>query len=61
MGRLYQWTTLNLNMLPYHDEYKVMGLAPYGNASETDDLYKKFKKYFYFYKKKGLIDTKKFK
>ena len=61
LGRLYQWTTLNLNMLPYHDEYKVMGLAPYGNASETDDLYKKFKKYFYFNKKKGLIDTKKFK
>ena len=59
LGRLYQWTTLNLNMLPYHDEYKVMGLAPYGNASETDDLYKNFKKYFFLNKNKGLIDTKK--
>ena len=46
-------------MLPYHDEYKVMGLAPYGNASETDDLYKNFKKYFFLNKNKGLIDTKK--
>ncbi len=59
LGRLYQWTTLNLNMLPYHDEYKVMGLAPYGNASKADDLYKKFKKYFFLNKNKGLIDTKK--
>jgi len=59
LGRLYQWTTLNLNMLPYHDEYKVMGLAPYGNADKNHDLYKNFEKYFYLNKKTGLIETKK--
>ena len=47
LGRLYQWTTLNLNMLPYHDEYKVMGLAPYAYADTNHDLYKSFKKYFF--------------
>ncbi len=59
LGRLYQWTTLNLNMLPYHDEYKVMGLAPYGKADVEHNLYKSFEKYFFFNKKIGLIDTKK--
>ncbi len=59
LGRLYQWTTLNLNMLPYHDEHKVMGLAPYGEADTNHSLYKIFKKYFFFNKNKGLIDTKK--
>ncbi len=59
IGRLYQWTTLNLNMLPYHDEYKVMGLAPYGKASKNHQLYKNFKKYFFLNKKKYLIETKK--
>ena len=59
LGRLYQWTTLNLNMLPYHDEYKVMGLAPYGKADVKHNLYKSFEKYFFFNKKIGLIDTKK--
>ena len=39
IGRLYQWTTLNLGMKPYHHEYKVMGLAPYA----TDIKYKNFK------------------
>ena len=59
LGRLYQWTTLNLNMLPYHDEYKVMGLAPYSDADVNHDLYKSFSKFFYLNKKTGLIDTKK--
>ena len=59
LGRLYQWTTLNLNMLPYHDEYKIMGLAPYGDADKNHDLYKNFEKYFYLDKKTGLIETKK--
>ncbi len=59
LGRLYQWTTLNLNMLPYHDEYKVMGLAPYSHADANHDLYKSFSKFFYLNKKTGLIDTKK--
>ena len=59
LGRLYQWTTLNLNMLPYHDEYKVMGLAPYGDADKNHELYKNFEKYFYLNKKTGLIETKK--
>ena len=58
LGRLYQWTTLNLNMLPYHDEYKVMGLAPYSDADVNHDLYKIFSKFFYLNKKTGLIDTK---
>ena len=61
LGRLYQWTTLNLNMLPYHDEYKVMGLAPYGDSDINHSLYKNFDKYFYLNKKTGLIETKKFK
>ena len=59
VGRLYQWTTLNLNMLPYHDEYKVMGLAPYGKTSANHELYNNFKKHFFVNKKKGLIETKK--
>ena len=59
LGRLYQWTTLNLNMLPYHDEYKVMGLAPYGDSDINHSLYKNFDKYFYLNKKTGLIETKK--
>ena len=46
-------------MLPYHDEYKVMGLAPYGKADVKHNLYKSFEKYFFFNKKIGLIDTKK--
>ena len=46
-------------MLPYHDEYKVMGLAPYAYADTNHDLYKSFKKYFFLNKKTGLIDTKK--
>ena len=59
LGRLYQWTTLNLNMLPYHDEYKVMGLAPYGDADINHKLYKSFSNFFYLNNKTGLIDTKK--
>ena len=59
LGRLYQWTTLNLNMLPYHDEYKVMGLAPYGKADSNHILYKNFKKFFYLSNQTGLIVTKK--
>ena len=59
LGRLYQWTTLNLNMLPYHDEYKVMGLAPYAEASINHNLYKIFSNYFYLDKKTGLVETKK--
>ena len=58
LGRLYQWTTLNLNMLPYHDEYKVMGLAPYAKPDVNHKLYKSFLKYFYFNSKTGLIETK---
>ena len=46
-------------MLPYHDEYKVMGLAPYSDADVNHDLYKSFSKFFYLNKKTGLIDTKK--
>ena len=59
LGRLYQWTTLNLNMLPYHDEYKVMGLAPYSKTDINQKLYKIFLKYFYLNKITGLIETKK--
>ncbi len=59
LGRLYQWTTLNLNMLPYHDEYKVMGLAPYSKIDKKNPLYLKFSKYFSLNKKKFLIELKK--
>ena len=59
LGRLYQWTTLSLNMLPYHDEYKIMGLAPYADNTINHQLYKKFQKFFYLNKKTGLIETKK--
>ena len=31
IGRLYRYVTLILGMLPAQHEYKVMGLAPYGN------------------------------
>jgi len=56
LGRLYQWTTLGLNMLPYHDEYKVMGLAPYGKLNYQSLLYKEFSKFFKLNKKKNLIE-----
>jgi carbamoyltransferase len=32
LGRLYRYVTLTLGMKPAQHEYKVMGLAPYGNA-----------------------------
>lgn len=32
LGRLYRYITLLLGMKPLQHEYKVMGLAPYGNA-----------------------------
>lgn len=32
LGRLYRYVTLILGMKPAQHEYKVMGLAPYGNA-----------------------------
>lgn len=59
LGRLYQWTTLNLNMLPYHDEYKVMGLAPYSKSNKKNPLYLKFSQNFKLNKKKFLIEFKK--
>ena len=46
IGRLYQWTTLNLGMKPYHHEYKVMGLAPYATDSEVQKTFKIFKNLF---------------
>ena len=46
IGRLYQWITLLLGMKPYHDEYKVMGLAPYATKSEIDKSYDVLKNLF---------------
>jgi carbamoyltransferase len=46
IGRLYQWITLILGMKPYHDEYKVMGLAPYANPKEVEKSYKVLKDIF---------------
>ena len=46
IGRLYQWITLTLGMRPYHDEYKVMGLAPYATRNEIDKSYEIFKDKF---------------
>ncbi len=43
LGRLYSHMTLLLGMKPLHHEYKVMGLAPYANARETDKCYDIFK------------------
>ncbi len=58
LGRLYQWTTLNLNMKPYHDEYKVMGLSPYGDVQKSVKLSKILNKYFKVHKKKFVIEFK---
>ena len=46
IGRLYQWMTLLLGMRPYHDEYKVMGLAPYATKSEIQKSLKHFNNIF---------------
>ena len=46
IGRLYQWTTLNLGMKPYHHEYKLMGLAPYATQSEVEKSYSVIKDIF---------------
>ncbi|MDC0074724.1 carbamoyltransferase [Alphaproteobacteria bacterium] len=42
LGRLYRYVTLILGMLPSQHEYKVMGLAPYGNEYHGN----KSKKFF---------------
>ncbi|MDA7830944.1 hypothetical protein N9A57_03110 [Candidatus Pelagibacter sp.] len=59
LGRLYQWTTLNLKMLPYHDEYKLMGLAPYANRSEANKLFKTLDNFFKLNKKNCTLVFKK--
>ena len=59
LGRLYQWTTLYLNMKPYHDEYKVMGLSAYGDKLKSKELTKTLSKYFKLNKSKLVLDFKK--
>src|SRR5690606_35376557 len=40
LGMLYTAVTQYLGFLNYGDEYKVMGLAPYGKSTRVDDLRK---------------------
>ena len=42
IGRLYAYTTLALGMKPNQHEYKVMGLAPYGNPKHGERALKFF-------------------
>lgn len=42
LGHIYQYITLLLGMKPMNHEYKVMGLAPYSSAYETDKCFKVF-------------------
>jgi carbamoyltransferase len=42
IGRMYKFVTLLLGMKPFEHEYKVMGLAPYGNIKEIQKSYKVF-------------------
>jgi carbamoyltransferase len=43
LGHIYQYITLLLGMKPAQHEYKVMGLAPYSNAKETEKSYEVFR------------------
>jgi carbamoyltransferase len=58
IGRLYQWVTLILGMRPYHDEYKVMGLAPYATNKEVLKSLKVFQNLFKLTKNKMAITYK---
>ncbi len=44
LARLYKFTTLYLRMLGNEHEYKVMGLAPYYNGREREEVEKIFEK-----------------
>lgn len=44
VGRLYRYVTLLLGMKPTQHEYKVMGLAPYGNSYLGEKSLKFFRK-----------------
>ena len=45
LGRLFRNITIFLGMRPGHDEYKVMGLAPYGSRKKSKQILKFFKKF----------------
>ena len=45
LGRLYRYVTLLLGMKPGQHEYKVMGLAPYGQAYHGMKSLKHFEKF----------------
>ena len=57
VGRLYRYITLLLGMKPDMHEYKVMGLAPYGNEYHGRKSYEFFKKINIVDKEK-IINTK---
>lgn len=40
---LYMYTTLYLGLKPLEDEYKIMGLAPYGKKEVVDEIFEKLK------------------
>jgi len=42
---MYMYTTLYLGLAPVEDEYKVMGLAPYGKKADVDEIYSKLDKF----------------
>ncbi len=42
---MYMYTTLYLGLAPVEDEYKVMGLAPYGKQKDVEEIYEKLEEY----------------
>lgn len=42
---MYMYTTLYLGLAPVEDEYKVMGLAPYGKKADVDGIYSELDKF----------------
>ncbi|MBK8043938.1 MAG: hypothetical protein IPK21_15525 [Haliscomenobacter sp.] len=48
LGYVWRYVTLNLGLIPLQDEYKVMGLAPYGGSQGGEQVKKKFDEIFGF-------------
>lgn len=48
---MYMYTTLYLGLAPVEDEYKVMGLAPYGRKADVDGIYSELDKFISIDKK----------
>lgn len=48
---MYMYTTLYLGFTPLEDEYKVMGLAPYGKSENVAGIYNKLREFILIDKK----------